>query len=128
MGKKILHIIETAYRATIEEQDDPVVWVTQAMRGGGADITVVLRGNAVCYATKAQDATGLYFGAWKQTQPPRLQDDVKSMVDRGIKVYVVEDDVAERGLEKSDLIGGLATLSRAAIPKLVATFDQISHW
>jgi len=49
-------------------------------------------------------------------------------MDNGAKVYVVTDDVAERGLERTDLIGGLEPLSRSRIAKLCADYDQIWHW
>jgi hypothetical protein len=73
---KSLNIIECAYRATIEEQDDTIVWLTHAMQSAGGDLAVLLRGNAVNYAVRGQNAAGLAFGAWRQTQPPRLAADI----------------------------------------------------
>jgi intracellular sulfur oxidation DsrE/DsrF family protein len=125
---KTISVIESAYRATIEEQDDTIVWVNHAMKGAGADLAVLLRGNAVNYAVKKQDASGLTFGTKKQTQPPRIADDVKSLMSKGVDVYVVEDDVAERGLEKSELLEGLKTVNRAGLPKLFGEFERVWFW
>jgi sulfur relay (sulfurtransferase) DsrF/TusC family protein len=128
MAKKVLNVIETAYRATLEEQDDTVVWFTHVMKGAGADVDVLLRGNAVNYAVRGQDASGLAFGERRQTQPPRLDDDVAKLVTKGVKVFIVEDDLAERGVERADLIGGVEPIARAELPKLFAGFDRIWHW
>ncbi len=99
MSKRILQVAEGAYRATIEEQDDTVVWFTQAIKGGGADVTVLLRGHAVNYAVKGQDASGLAFGDRKQTQPPDLSGDLVRMIAKGVNVYAVSDDLVARGLD-----------------------------
>src|SRR5688572_12294830 len=125
---KILSVIESAYRATVEEQDDTIVWFNHAMKGGGADVTVLLRGNAVNYGVRNQDASGLSFGGKQQTQPPRVGDDVKALIGKGVTVLVVEDDVAERGLEKNELMEGLQTVSRAGLPKLFNDFDRVWFW
>lgn len=128
MAKKILQVIETAYRATLEEQNDTVVWLTHAMRGAGGEFGVLLRGNAVNYAVRGQDASGLAFGDRRQTQPPRLAADVAKLVEKGVPVHVLSEDVAARGLVQGDLIAGLQPLSRTALPQLFAAYDMVWQW
>jgi hypothetical protein len=125
---KALNIIESAYRATIEEQDDTIVWLTHAMKGAGADLAVLLRGNAVNYAALGQDAAGLAFGGWRQTQPPRLGDDIGSLVAKGVPVYVLAEDLAERGLATDAIINGVERITRDSLPQLFARYDQVWHW
>ncbi|HET6372828.1 MAG TPA: DsrE family protein [Candidatus Polarisedimenticolia bacterium] len=125
---KALSVIETAYRATMEEQDDTIVWLTHAMKGAGAELDVLLRGNAVNYAVKSQDASGLSFGGVKQTQPPRLADDLAKLIAKGVDVHIVEEDVAERGIERGDLIGGLKPIPRSGLSKLFDRYDRVWLW
>jgi hypothetical protein len=125
---KALNVIETAYRATLEEQDDTIVWLTHAMKGAGADLAVLLRGNAVNYAVRTQDASGLAFGDVRQTQPPRLADDLAKLLGKGVDVYYVEEDVADRGIERGELIDGLKPVGRKGLAKLFGGFDQVWHW
>jgi sulfur relay (sulfurtransferase) DsrF/TusC family protein len=125
---KALNIIECAYRATIEEQDDTIVWLTHAMQAAGADLSVLLRGNAVNYGVRGQDAAGLAFGGWRQTQPPRIADDIASLIAKGITVYVLREDLTQRGLEASDLVPGLERVTREGLPGLFAAHEQIWHW
>lgn len=128
MSKKILQVIESAYRATIEEQDDTVVWFTQAIKGGGAEVAVLLRGHAVNYGVKGQDASGIAFGDKKQTQPPDIPGDLMKLIAKGVEVYVVEDDVARHGLVATELISDLKPIKQSAIPALLARYDLIWHW
>ncbi len=125
---KVLQVIEAAYRATLEEQDDTIVWLTHAMKGAGADLDVLLCGNAVNYAVRGQDASGLSFGDWQQTEPPDIAGDIAGLVGKGIAVFVVEEDAAARGLGNAELVDGVNRLARGGIPALLDKYDQIWHW
>src|SRR5258707_12446754 len=101
---KTLSIIESAYRATIEEQDDTIVWLHGAMKGAGADLAVLLRGNAVNYLVQRQDAGGLVFGEWRQTQPPPVAPDLAALAPKRIDICYVAEDLAERRIERNELL------------------------
>src|SRR5256885_300656 len=94
----------------------------------GASVDVLLRGNAVNYAVKGQDASGLAFGDKRQTQPPRIDEDVAKLTTKSVRVYVVEEDVTDRGIEGRELIAGLSAVSRTGLSKLFAEYDQVWHW
>jgi hypothetical protein len=129
MAKKSLNIVESAYRAVMEEQDDTILWLLAAMQGAGGEHTVVLRGNAVNYAIVGQGAPGLTVGEWKQSQAPRMDRDVADLIEnRQIPVYVVEEDLAERGIASDELVSGIKRISNKAMPGLFAEYEVISHW
>jgi len=129
MVKKTLNIVESAYRAVMEEQDDTILWLLAAMQGAGAQHTVVLRGNAVNYAVAGQGAPGLAIGAWKQTLAPRMDKDVLDLIEkRKIPVFVIEEDLAVRGIERGELVPGVQLLSSKQLPKRMAEYEIVLHW
>lgn len=125
---KVLQIVSTAYRATIEEQDDTILWLTQAMKGAGGELDVLLTGNAVNYAVQGQDASGLAFGEWRQTQPPQIEEDVARMIAKGVPVYVLADDLVDRGLMDCALVKGVVRIGRGDVAKLMNTCDRVWRW
>ncbi|MBI4290746.1 MAG: DsrE family protein [Betaproteobacteria bacterium] len=125
---KILSIVETAYRATLEEQDDTVLWLNHSLKNSGADISLLLRGNAVNYALRGHDASGLAIGERKLVRGPAPDKDLEKLISAKVPVYVVEEDLAKRGLPDDGIIGGLSKVSRRAIPELFERFDQVWHW
>jgi len=125
---KTLQIVTSAYRCNVEEQDDPVLWISQTMRRAGGDVHVLLEGTAVNYAVRGQDASGLSFGGKPQTEPARIEADIRRLVDEGADVFVVEDDVAELGLERSELAAGVQGVSHGGLARLFARYDQVWRW
>jgi hypothetical protein len=128
MAKRILNIVNSAYRATLEEQDDTIVWLTHAMRAANGQVALLLQGNAIGYAGRNQDASGLRFGERCQTRPPRLAEDLTRLIGKNVHVFYVSEDAAERGIEPSELIEGIEPLDRSKLPRLFAEYDQIFHW
>jgi predicted peroxiredoxin len=116
---KVLNVVEAAYRGTLEEQDDTIIWICTAMKGANADVDVLLRSNA---------ASGLSFGGQEQTQPPKIADDLVRLKGKGVKIYVVEDALRERGIEPSELIDGLDFVPRSKLAKLFGEYHQVWHW
>ena len=125
---KVLQVLGSAYRATIEEQDDPALWITQAMRGAGGEFSVLLRGNAVSYAVAGQHAGGIAFGDWQQSQPPDIGADLERLIASGIDVFAVAEDVEARALPASRLQANVEVIRRSALPDFVQRFDMIWHW
>jgi len=128
MAKKVLSIVESAYRATVEEQDDTILWMNHILKNAGLDITLVLRSNAVNYAVKGQDASGLTFGKLKVSHPPKLDKDLESLLEAGVPVYYVREDAEERGIPQKQLIDGIKAVSAKELPSMLDGFDSIWHW
>ena len=127
MGK-ILSIVERAYRATVEEQDDTALWFTWTVKKGGAEIDLLLRGNAVNYAVRGQNVSGLTFGDVPFGGPVVIEHDLESMMKDGIKVYAVKEDVESRGIDPSRFLPGIELISSRQIAPLFNQFDQVWHW
>ena len=90
---------------------------------------MVLRGNAVNYAVAGQGAPGLTIGGWKQTQAPRMDNDVIDLIEkRKIPVFVIEEDLAARGIEPGELVPGVHLLSAKMLPQRMAEYEIVSHW
>ncbi len=124
----VLQIIEPAYRATLEEQDDTVLWFTRAIRAAGAAADVLLVGTAVSYAVRGQDAAGLQIGAWLQRNPPAIEQEISRLIESGAHVSALSEDLAERGIAPESMAAGIATTSRKQLSGLFSQYDQIWKW
>src|SRR5690349_18301521 len=97
---KILNIVEQAYRATIDEQRDTVVWFVGMLRKqGGADCTILLRSHAVNYLNKRQRVESLRFGNVAVAKLPRICEDMGAMIEDGLPIYYVDEDAGECGID-----------------------------
>lgn len=128
MSKKILCVVDTAYRGTLEEQDDAGLWFTAACKGAGADLAVLLTGNAVNYAVAGHRPGRLSFGGGGIPHPPKMDEDLKRLKVKGVPVFYIRDDVEERGIAADALIGEADMVSRSELATFLDQYDLIWHW
>ena len=125
---RVLQIIEPAWRATLEEQDDTVLWFTRAIRAAGARADVLLCGTAVGYAVRGQDANGFHLGGWSQLHPPAIEHEISKLLESGARVAALAEDLAERGILTEAMLPGIEILSRKSLGGLCDQYDRIWKW
>ncbi len=125
---KVLSIVETAFRGTLEEQDDAALWVNGALQKGDIEIDILLRNNAVNYVVTGQNPTGVRIGDQTVEKPRILDEDLGLLKSQGSQIRVVREDLAERGIALDRIVSDFELIGRDQLASLVLHYDQVWHW
>lgn len=125
---KVLSVIDSAYRASLEEQDDAGVWFSSAVAKAGTDITLLLTGNAVSYVAKGHNEKALEIGGGKIAHPMDPNKHLTVAKEIGCALFFIKEDAQERGIEPSAIMDGVEGISRNNLVEFVEKFDDIWHW
>jgi len=97
-------------------------------RRSGADITLLLMGNAVHYAVYGQQLPPLSFGTAVITFPPRLDQALRKAIQASVKLVLLRDDVEMRGIPASALMPEAEQISCEQRADFLHGFDIVWHW
>jgi len=127
MPKKILSVLAHTEYGNLEDSDIGL-FASAFSSVAGQSLTLLLREDAVNYAVRGQDGTGIQI-AGAVVQPGFLiETDLKSVQQANIPVYAIREDVDARGIKKDDLIEGVQLLSQTELGKFVDQFDTVWNW
>ena len=59
---------------------------------------------------------------------PRIASDLAALAAKGVDICYVAEDVAERGIERNELINSAQPVARAAVGELLGRYDRVWYW
>lgn len=130
---RVLQVLDQAFRTVVEEQDETILWLIQSMLKPASEDTnnelmLLLTDNAVQYAYQKDPQPSLKIGDWQQSEPADIKRDIKNLLHRGVRIYIVYEDVKERGLDLLSITDGIEIINRDNLPKIYRYVDQVWHW
>ena len=71
----------------------------------------------------------LFLVLFTSARADQLDDLIRQQIEkRKIPVYVVAEDLDDRGIARGELVPGVQLLSRSALPGLFADYALVNHW
>lgn len=125
---RVLNIVCSAYRATLEEQDDTVLWITQVLRRAGAEVDLLLRASAANYVVKDQHVSPLNIGGRVQRHAPDVHQQVKELAESGANIIVLEEDLQQYGHLGCPKLPEARIVGSGELPSLFSGYDAVWHW
>ncbi|MGH2650951.1 MAG: hypothetical protein ACRDHK_07045 [Actinomycetota bacterium] len=127
MPKKILSVLSHTEYGNLEDSDIGL-FASAFAPVTGSQMTILLSEDAVNYAVRGQEGTGIKI-AGAPVQPGFLiETDIQSVQASNVPVFALREDLAERGIEERELIQGVKLLSRHEFGRFVDQFDTVWNW
>jgi sulfur relay (sulfurtransferase) DsrF/TusC family protein len=127
MPKKILSVLSHTEYGNLEDSDIGL-FASAFAPVTSNQMTLLLSEDAVNYAVRGQDGTGIMIAGGTVQPGFLIETDLQSLQDSKIPVYALKDDLEERGLSERDLISGVKILRKDEFGKFVDQFDTVWNW
>lgn len=127
MAKKILSVLSHTEYGNLEDSDIGL-FASAFAPVAGSQMTMLLIADAVNYAVRGQDGTGIEIAGGTVQPGFLIESDLQSLQEAKIPVYAFREDLEERGISSSELITGVRLISRNELGKLIDEFDTVWNW
>ena len=127
MPKRILSVLSHTEYGNLEDSDIGL-FASAFAPVTNNQMTLLLSEDAVNYAVRGQDGTGIKIAGGTVQPGFLIETDLQSLQASNIPVYAVKDDLEERGLSERDLISGVKILRKDEFGKFVDQFDTVWNW
>lgn len=127
MPKKILSVLSHTEYGNLEDSDIGL-FASAFAPVTGNEMTVLLTEDAVNYAVRGQDGTGIQIAGGTVQPGFLIETDIRSVQSSNIPVYAFREDLAERGIEERELVPGVSLMSRQELGRFVDRFDTVWNW
>ena len=127
MAKNILSVLSHTEYGNLEDSDIGL-FASAFAPATGNQMTILLSEDAVNYAVRGQNGTGIKIAGGTVQPGFLIETDLQSLQDSKIPVYALREDVAERGLTEAELVKGVKLMPRSELGKFVDQFDSVWNW
>src|SRR5712692_6469827 len=127
MAKNILSVLSHTEYGNLEDSDIGL-FASAFAPVTGHQMTILLSEDAVNYAVRGQDGTGISIAGGTVQPGFLIETDLQSVQDSKIPVYAVREDLEERGLSEGELVTGVQVIRRGDYGKFIDQFDTVWNW
>jgi sulfur relay (sulfurtransferase) DsrF/TusC family protein len=127
MPKKILSVLSHTEYGNLEDSDIGL-FASAFAPVTGNEMAVLLTEDAVNYAVRGQDGTGIHIAGGTVQPGFLIETDIRSVQSSNIPVYAFREDLAERGIDERELVPGIKLMGRQELGRFVDRFDTVWNW
>ncbi len=125
MARLVTSVIRTPPAAV--SAVDPALEANAYAIAEDVELRLVLRGSGVELALALGQARTVEL-AGVVISPPVTGQDVRGLIESGVRVAVLDEDLETRGLTPEDLLAGVEVVDFRALAALLAETDAVLGW
>lgn len=125
MARRIVSLLRSAPGAL--RTTDPALEANAYAVAEDVDLTLILRGDAVDFALAGGEARPASI-AGVALPPAASSQDLRGLLESGVRVVAEAAALTNRGIDASDLIGGVTVADDAEVIRILTAAEGVLTW